>query len=162
MRLLERLMVLVQMSLELILIIAFLHHAKLLCKTQITLEIDIGKFWINFCKPDQVSFWLHFVRCHIIPTDRWLISDSLVGVVCLPLYIELEKLLNPGGHILMLKVLVTVERDRAEAVSSDEALAVTGPVPMDWIVHRISINRVNTILFELLQKLGSSDVPHQD
>lgn len=142
---------LVQVSFEFILIVAFFHRAKLLGKAQITLEIDIGKFRVNFCESDQVPFWLHFVRCHIIPTDRWFIRDSLVRVISLPFYVELEKLLNPGGHILMLKVLVTVESDRAQAISSDEALAITRPIPMDWIVHSIGIDRVNTILLELLQ-----------
>lgn len=150
-RLLDRLMVLIQMSFEFVLIVAFLHRTKLLGKAQITLKIDIGIFWVNFCEPDQISFRLDFVGCHIISTDCWFIGDSLIRVVCLPFDVELEKLLNPRGHILMLKVLITVEGNRAQAVSSDEALPVTGPVSMDWIVHCIGVDRINTILFELLQ-----------
>lgn len=59
----------------------------------------------------------------------------------------------------MRDVYVRVEADCAVAVARHEGLAVVGPGAVQGVVHDVCVDRVNAVLFKLLQQLLCVQVP---
>ena len=62
----------------------------------------------------------------------------------------------------MFDRLTREETDRAELISHNEGLAVSGELAIEWVITDVPIDRVDTILTELLDDLLPLDIPQDE
>ena len=120
----------------------------------------------EFVREEASNKWtsrLSFVWYHIVAANLGSILDSLKGILRISSSVVKEKLLDTGRLVLMFDIRLTgKEADSAQLITDNKGLAITTELAIEWVVPHVSVNRIYSILTEVLNDLLFLDVPEDE